>query len=215
MANSRTGGSVDIGRQQGTDYQSGIPLFIRRGRSRQGAVRGAGCQPAVLEAGWQPARTRSTHATHRPAPTPGRHHRPTDCRHARRAGDRRRDRRGGRRPRRGHARPARRAWSSSTTSPSAPAADRAGCCTAGCATWPRGGSAWSARPAARSGSCTASPRTWPSRCRSSFPTYRGTPWPLWQLRIGVKLYDLLCGGRNLGPSRSFDATRNAGATCRA
>lgn len=33
-----------------------------------------------------------------------------------------------------------------------------------------------------------------------FPTYRGTPWPRWQLRIGVMLYDLLCGGRNLGPS---------------
>jgi len=38
-----------------------------------------------------------------------------------------------------------------------------------------------------------------------FPTYRHTPWPRWQLRIGVKLYDLLCGGRNLGPSSSFDA----------
>ena len=36
-----------------------------------------------------------------------------------------------------------------------------------------------------------------------FPTYRRTCWPLWQLRIGVKLYDLLCGGQNLGPSRSF------------
>ena len=38
-----------------------------------------------------------------------------------------------------------------------------------------------------------------------FPTYRGTCWPLWQLRIGVKLYDLLCGGRNLGPSSSMTA----------
>jgi len=36
-----------------------------------------------------------------------------------------------------------------------------------------------------------------------FPTYRGTDWPLWKLRVGVKLYDLLCGGRNLGPSRSI------------
>ena len=36
-----------------------------------------------------------------------------------------------------------------------------------------------------------------------FPTYRGTPWPLWQLRVGVKCYDLLCGRRNLGPSRSL------------
>ncbi len=33
-----------------------------------------------------------------------------------------------------------------------------------------------------------------------FPTYRGSGWPLWKLWIGVKLYDLLCGGRNLGPS---------------
>ncbi len=39
-----------------------------------------------------------------------------------------------------------------------------------------------------------------------FPTYRGAPWPLWQLRIGVKVYDLLCGGRNLGPSWPMSAT---------
>lgn len=41
-----------------------------------------------------------------------------------------------------------------------------------------------------------------------FPTYRGTPWSpwaLWKLRVGVKLYDLLCSGRNLGRSTSFDA----------
>lgn len=40
-----------------------------------------------------------------------------------------------------------------------------------------------------------------------FPTYRGTPWApwaLWKMRIGVKLYDLLCGGRNLGRSNSFN-----------
>ena len=36
-----------------------------------------------------------------------------------------------------------------------------------------------------------------------FPTYKGTPWPKWQLRIGVKLYDMLCGGRNLGQSRAL------------
>ncbi len=36
-----------------------------------------------------------------------------------------------------------------------------------------------------------------------FPTYRGSGRPLWQLRIGVKLYDLLCGGRNFQPSRGF------------
>lgn len=34
-----------------------------------------------------------------------------------------------------------------------------------------------------------------------FPTYRGNRnWVLWQLKIGVKIYDLLCGGRNLGQS---------------
>src|SRR5881296_565009 len=35
-----------------------------------------------------------------------------------------------------------------------------------------------------------------------FPTYRGTDWPLWQLRIGIKIYDLLCNGKNLGKSSS-------------
>ncbi|MFN7137975.1 MAG: glycerol-3-phosphate dehydrogenase/oxidase [Limisphaerales bacterium] len=34
-----------------------------------------------------------------------------------------------------------------------------------------------------------------------FPTYQGNKeWKLWQLKIGVKIYDLLCGGRNLGAS---------------
>jgi glycerol-3-phosphate dehydrogenase len=33
-----------------------------------------------------------------------------------------------------------------------------------------------------------------------FPTYAGSGWPLWEMRIGVKLYDLLCSGRNLGKS---------------
>ncbi len=34
-----------------------------------------------------------------------------------------------------------------------------------------------------------------------FPTYRDNKnWVLWQLKIGVKIYDLLCGGRNLGKS---------------
>jgi len=34
-----------------------------------------------------------------------------------------------------------------------------------------------------------------------FPTYRGNKdWVLWQLKIGVKVYDLLCSGRNLGKS---------------
>ena len=34
-----------------------------------------------------------------------------------------------------------------------------------------------------------------------FPTYRNNRnWVLWQLKIGVKIYDLLCSGRNLGKS---------------
>jgi glycerol-3-phosphate dehydrogenase len=37
-----------------------------------------------------------------------------------------------------------------------------------------------------------------------FPTYSGTDWKLWKLRIGVKLYDWLCSGRNLGKSTSMD-----------
>lgn len=37
-----------------------------------------------------------------------------------------------------------------------------------------------------------------------FPTYRGSDWPLWQMRIGVKLYDLLCSGRNLGASSGLN-----------
>jgi glycerol-3-phosphate dehydrogenase len=39
-----------------------------------------------------------------------------------------------------------------------------------------------------------------------FPTYRGNRnWPLWQLKIGVKLYDALCGWRNLGRSQWLSA----------
>ncbi|MGI8966015.1 MAG: glycerol-3-phosphate dehydrogenase/oxidase, partial [Limisphaerales bacterium] len=34
-----------------------------------------------------------------------------------------------------------------------------------------------------------------------FPTYRNNrDWKLWQLKFGVKIYDLLCGGKNLGHS---------------
>jgi glycerol-3-phosphate dehydrogenase len=40
-----------------------------------------------------------------------------------------------------------------------------------------------------------------------FPTYRGNKnWVLWQLKIGVKIYDLLCGGRNLGKSTWLSKT---------
>src|SRR5687768_1593428 len=38
-----------------------------------------------------------------------------------------------------------------------------------------------------------------------FPTYKGDGWPRWKLRVGVKVYDLLCGGRNLGKSRGLSA----------
>ncbi len=37
-----------------------------------------------------------------------------------------------------------------------------------------------------------------------FPAYRGSKWPLWQLRLGVKGYDWLCGGGNLGRSGALD-----------
>jgi glycerol-3-phosphate dehydrogenase len=36
-----------------------------------------------------------------------------------------------------------------------------------------------------------------------FPTYRRTPWARWKLSIGVRVYDLLCGERNLGPSSTL------------
>jgi glycerol-3-phosphate dehydrogenase len=38
-----------------------------------------------------------------------------------------------------------------------------------------------------------------------FPTYRGTQWKLWKLRIGVKLYDWLSAGRNFEASTALDA----------
>jgi glycerol-3-phosphate dehydrogenase len=38
-----------------------------------------------------------------------------------------------------------------------------------------------------------------------FPAYSGSQWPLWQLRVGVKIYDLLCGGQNFGRSEGMDA----------
>ena len=38
-----------------------------------------------------------------------------------------------------------------------------------------------------------------------FPTFKGTPWPLWKLRIGIKIYDLLCNRQNLGPSSPLSA----------
>lgn len=39
-----------------------------------------------------------------------------------------------------------------------------------------------------------------------FPTYAGNRnWILWQLKIGVKIYDLLCGGKNFGSSSWLNA----------
>ena len=38
-----------------------------------------------------------------------------------------------------------------------------------------------------------------------FPTYRHTPWVRWQLSIGVRIYDFLCGQRNLGPCSTLSA----------
>lgn len=37
-----------------------------------------------------------------------------------------------------------------------------------------------------------------------FPTRKHSQWKLWKLRIGVKIYDLLCGRANLGKSSSFN-----------
>lgn len=36
-----------------------------------------------------------------------------------------------------------------------------------------------------------------------FPVWKGAGWPLWMLSVGVKIYDLLCGGNNLGKSRTY------------
>jgi glycerol-3-phosphate dehydrogenase len=40
-----------------------------------------------------------------------------------------------------------------------------------------------------------------------FPVYRGQGRPYWQLRIGVKLYDWLCSGRNFAPSRGLSVAQ--------
>jgi glycerol-3-phosphate dehydrogenase len=37
-----------------------------------------------------------------------------------------------------------------------------------------------------------------------FPTRKGTPWSLWKLGMGVKVYDLLCGRNTLGRSRGLN-----------
>ncbi len=38
-----------------------------------------------------------------------------------------------------------------------------------------------------------------------FPTYKGSGWARWKLRLGVKMYDLLCGKSNLGKSSGLNA----------
>ena len=40
-----------------------------------------------------------------------------------------------------------------------------------------------------------------------FPTRKASGWPRWKLSIGVRLYDLLCGVKFLGRSRSLSAPR--------
>ena len=40
-----------------------------------------------------------------------------------------------------------------------------------------------------------------------FPTHKHSTWSLWKLGIGVKIYDLLCGGRNLGKSSVLGRNR--------
>jgi len=39
-----------------------------------------------------------------------------------------------------------------------------------------------------------------------FPVWKGEGWPRWMLSIGVRIYDLLCGGNNLGKSRTYSAS---------
>ncbi len=43
-----------------------------------------------------------------------------------------------------------------------------------------------------------------------FPAFAGNGNPLWQLRIGVKIYDLLCGGGNFEPSRGLSLAETKG-----
>jgi glycerol-3-phosphate dehydrogenase len=40
--------------------------------------------------------------------------------------------------------------------------------------------------------------------RFYFPVWKGDVWAKWRLSIGVRIYDLLCGGRNLGASASHN-----------
>jgi glycerol-3-phosphate dehydrogenase len=42
-----------------------------------------------------------------------------------------------------------------------------------------------------------------------FPCYRGSAYPCWQLKIGVRIYDLLCGGGNFQRSSGMNANETA------
>jgi glycerol-3-phosphate dehydrogenase len=43
-----------------------------------------------------------------------------------------------------------------------------------------------------------------------FPTHRGTEWKRWKLAIGVKAYDILCSGQNLGKSEVLSTDETLG-----
>jgi glycerol-3-phosphate dehydrogenase len=43
----------------------------------------------------------------------------------------------------------------------------------------------------------------------NFPCYRGSAYPCWQLKIGVRVYDLLCGGGNFQRSSGMNARETA------
>jgi glycerol-3-phosphate dehydrogenase len=43
----------------------------------------------------------------------------------------------------------------------------------------------------------------------NFPCYRGSAYPCWQLKIGVRVYDLLCGGGNFQRSSGMSARETA------
>lgn len=43
-----------------------------------------------------------------------------------------------------------------------------------------------------------------------FPSYARAGWSLWQLVLGVKLYDRLCGSRNFGPSSTLPPAETLG-----
>lgn len=43
----------------------------------------------------------------------------------------------------------------------------------------------------------------------NFPCYRGSAYPCWQLKIGVRIYDLLCGGGNFQRSGGMNSRETA------